>query len=69
MEQAGVFLNLSAETFLRSSSFSQAFVLDIACIASVSIELHSPFCHPVTQHCRKTENIFHLYQKINVLYI
>lgn len=69
VESADVFLNGSAKTFLRSSSFSQPLVIDIVC---VTFEFLLPFCHPVTQRrtylFRKSENTFHLYQKINVLY-
>lgn len=72
MERAEVFLNGSAEPFLRSSSFSQSPVSDIVCVIFVSTEFLLPFSHPVTQLCiylfRKNENTFHLYQKINVLY-
>lgn len=72
MERAEFFLNGSAETFLRSSSFSQSPVLDIVSVTFASIEFLLPFCHPVTQRCiylfRKNENTFHLKQKTNLLY-
>lgn len=69
MEQACVFFYLTAETLLRSGTFSQSFVSDIAGIASVSFPFNLPFCQPVTQHCIclfRSENLFHFYQKINV---
>lgn len=69
IERADVFLNGSAKTFLRSSSFSQPLVFDVV---GVTFEFLLPFCHPVTQRCtysfRKSENTFHLYQQVNVLY-